>query len=122
MTAPGRMGGMSEDREVIEPVDRPGEPIMAHLAPVMLALVQGGNEVIWRNENFGFVPQPHGWTAELARPIDFDLIEARFELPDTVILDRAGDRIWDEGNQAVVMGSDAARRAREEHERAMKGR
>lgn len=117
MTRPGRMVSVSEDREVIEPYDRDGEPAMAHLAPVMVALVQAGNEVVWRNENFGFRPAPHGWTAELTGPIDFDLIEARFELPDSVILDREGDKIWDEGNQAVVLGGEAARRAREEYER-----
>ncbi|MGH8893020.1 MAG: hypothetical protein ACRDWY_06900 [Actinomycetes bacterium] len=106
-----------DDREVIEAVDRPGEPAMSHFAPVMLALVEAGNEVVWRNENFGFIPQPHGWTAELASPIDFDLVERRFVLPDTVRLDRDGDRIWDDASQAVVLGGEAARRAREDHER-----
>ncbi len=107
-----------DDREVIEPDDRPGEPAMAHISPVMLALVEAGNEVVWRNENFGFVPAPHGWTAELARPIDFDLVERRFVLPDTISLDREGDCIWDHGSQAVVLGADAARRSREEAQRA----
>lgn len=117
MSAAERMAAVSDDREVIEPYDREGEPAMSHLAPVMVALVEAGNEVVWRNANFGFRPAPHGWTAELAEPIDFDLIESRFELPDSVVLDRDNDTIWDEGNQAVVLGADAARRAREEHAR-----
>lgn len=100
------------DREVIEATDRPGEPPMSHLAPVMVSLVEAGNRVSFRNENFGFIPQPHGWSAYLEAPIDFDLIERRFQLPPSIVLDREGDRIVDHGSQAYVIGGDGARRER----------
>ena len=101
-----------DDREVIEATTRQGEPAMAHLAPVMVALVQAGNTVTHRNSHFGFISQPHGWVAYLDEPIDFDLIEARFVLPDTIVLDRDGDRILDNHNWAEVLGGDAQRRLR----------
>jgi hypothetical protein len=117
------MGGMSDDRpvpadddrEVIEAVERPGEPPMSHLAPVMLALVEAGNRVSYRNENFGFIPQPHGWSAFLEKPIDFDLVERRFVLPPSITLDRDGDRILDYYSQAYVLGGDAQQRERAAH-------
>ena len=82
-----------DDREVIEASDRRGEPAMSHIAPVMVALVEAGNRVSVRNQNFGFIPQPHGWSAYLDEPIDFDLIERRFVLPPSIHLDRANDQI-----------------------------
>jgi hypothetical protein len=106
------MGAMTDDddREVIEATDRKGEPAMSHLAPVMLALVEAGNRVSRRNENFGFIPQPHGWTAYLDEPIDFDLVEARFVLPPSITLDRENDQILDYFSQAYVIGGEGQRR------------
>ena len=103
---------MSDDREVIDAWDRPGEPPMSHLAPVMVALVQAGNRVSFPNSDFGFVPQQDGWQAFLDKPIDFDLVEARFELPPSVHLDRANDEITDDNYFAHVYGGDAQRRMR----------
>ena len=73
--------GSPDDREVIEPYTRPGEPAMAHLAPVMLALVEAGNRVTYVNENFGFRPAPHGWSAWLEEPIDFALVDPPVRAP-----------------------------------------
>ena len=103
------MTGVSEDREVIEAHRRPGEPVMSHLVPVLLALVGAGNEVRWQSEHFGFLPQPDGWFCELIEPIDFDLLAARFELPETIHLDPEHDRIIDEGNHAEIYGGDGAK-------------
>ncbi len=105
-----------DDREVIEATDRKGEPAMSHLAPVMLALVEAGNRVSQRNDNFGFIPQPHGWTAYLDEPIDFDLVERRFVLPPSITLDREKDQILDYYSQAYVIGGDGQRRIRAENE------
>ncbi len=101
-----------DDREVIDAQDRPGEPAMSHLAPVMLALVEAGNTVTYANENFGFIPQPDGWHAFLDQPIDFDLIERRFVLPPTIRLDRENDQICDDASFSHVYGGDAQRRMR----------
>jgi len=101
-----------DDREVIDANDRPGEPAMSHLAPMMLALVEAGNRVSRRNENFGFIPAPHGWTALLDEPIDFDLIERRFQLPPSITLDRENDQILDYNSQAYVYGGEWQRRWR----------
>ena len=108
---------LDDDREVIEASDRRGEPPMSHIAPVMVALVEAGNRVSVRNQNFGFIPQPHGWSAYLDEPIDFDLIERRFVLPPTIHLDRANDQILDDYAQAYVYGGDAQRRMREANQR-----
>ena len=106
-----------DDREVIDAQDRPGEPAMSHLAPVMVALVEAGNTVTYRNQNFGFVSQPDGLNAFLDRPIDFDLIERRFVLPPTIHLDRANDEICDDTYMCHVYGGDAQRRMREQNTR-----
>src|SRR5687768_390971 len=88
------MSGVSEDREVIEAHRRPGEPVMSHLVPVLLALVGAGNEVRWQSEHFGFLPQPDGWFCELL---------------ETIHLDLEHDRIIDEGNHAEIYGGDGAK-------------
>ena len=100
---------MSDEREVIEAHRRPGEPVMSHLVPVLLALVEAGNEVRWQSEHFGFLPQPHGWFCELIEPIDFALVSARFVLPDTIRLDPDHDRILDDGNQAEIYGGEGVK-------------
>jgi hypothetical protein len=100
---------VSEDREVIEAHRRPGEPVMSHLVPVLLALVAAGNEVRWQTDDFGFLPQPHGWYCELIEPIDFDLLTDRFELPATIRLDPEHDRIVDDGNHAEIYGGEGAK-------------
>ncbi len=105
-------GTAAGDREVIDAQDRPGEPAMSHLAPVMVALVEAGNSVTYPNQNFGFVSQQDGWHAYLDQPIDFDLIERRFVLPPTIHLDRAHDQIDDDGYFSHVYGGDAQRRLR----------
>jgi hypothetical protein len=103
------MSRVSEDREVIEAHRRPGEPVMSHLVPILLALVTAGNEVRWQTEHFGFLPQPDGWFCELIDPIDFGLVESRFELPDSIRLDPEHDRIVDDGNHAEIYGGEGAR-------------
>jgi hypothetical protein len=106
-----------DDREVIDAQDRPGEPEMSHLAPVMVALVEAGNTVTYRNQSFGFVSGPDGLNAFLDEPIDFDLIERRFVLPPTIRLDRANDEICDDTYMSHVYGGDAQRRMREQNTR-----
>ena len=109
--------GADDDREVIDAQDRPGEPAMSHLAPVMVALVEAGNTVTYRNQSFGFVSEPDGLNAFLDEPIDFDLIERRFVLPPTIHLDRANDEICDDTYLSHVYGGDAQRRMREQNTR-----
>ena len=100
---------MSEDREVIEAHNRRGETPMSHLVPVLLALVEAGNEVRYETPHFGFLPQPSGWYCELIGPIDFDLVAARFELPGTIHVDPEHDRIVDDGNHAEIYGGEGAK-------------
>ncbi len=112
MTDDRHDGAADDDREVIDAYDRPGEPPMSHLAPVMVALVEAGNSVTYANSNFGFVPQPDGWQAFLDEPIDFDLVERRFRLPETITLHREADEIRDAGSYSTVYGGEARRRMR----------
>ena len=100
---------MTQDREVIEAQRRPGEPAMSHLVPLLLALVEAGNEVRWQTDHFGFLPQPHGWFCELVEPIDFALVESRFALPKTIRLEPEHDRIVDDANRAEIYGGEGAR-------------
>jgi hypothetical protein len=114
-TTPGTTDGTTDDdREVIDAQDRPGEPAMSHLAPVMVALVEAGNTVTYPNQSFGFVSGPDGMNAWLDQPIDFDLVERRFVLPPTIRLDRANDEICDDTYMCHVYGGDAQRRMREQ--------
>lgn len=103
------MTDVSAEREVIEAHRRPGEPVMSHLVPILLALVTAGNEVRWQTEHFGFLPQPDGWFCELIDPIDFALVAVRFELPDSIRLDPERDRIVDEANHAEIYGGEGAK-------------
>jgi hypothetical protein len=100
---------VSDEREVIEAHRRPGEPVMSHLVPILLALVEAGNEVRWQSDYFGFLPQPHGWFCELIEPIDFELVAARFELPESIHLEPDRDRIVDDGNHADIYGGEGAK-------------
>jgi hypothetical protein len=116
-TGTGTGAGSADDREVIDAQDRPGEPAMSHLAPVLVALVEAGNTVTYPNQGFGFVAGPDGLNAFLDEPIDFDLIERRFVLPPTIHLDRAHDEICDDTYLSHVYGGDAQRRLRAAYER-----
>src|SRR4029079_17326974 len=109
--------GSDDDREVIDAQDRPGEPAMSHLAPVMVALVEAGNTVAHPDQKLGVVSHPDGLNAFLDKPIDFDLIERRFVLPPTIRLDRANDEICDDTYMRHVYGGDAGRRMREQNPR-----
>ena len=100
---------MNGSREVIEAHRRPGEPVMSHLVPLLVALVEAGNEVRWQSDHFGFLPQPDGWYCELVEPIDFALLESRFALPESIRLEPASDRIVDDANRAEIYGGEGAR-------------
>ncbi len=63
----------------------------ANLLPLVDALLEGGNALV----DDGFVPNPDGWRCRLTRPIDFDLVRDRFEIPDTIQLSPEHDTILD---------------------------
>jgi hypothetical protein len=69
----------------------PAHPL-AHLERVVALLVANGNEPLstpW------FVLDRDGWTCLLRHPIDFDLLEATFDLPTSILISREHDSILD---------------------------
>jgi hypothetical protein len=76
-------------------------PVHAHLEPIVDLLLASGNQLAhgyrWGEDRTGFF-------CHLARPIDFDLIEATFTLPSGIRLDRAGDVLECDLSWATIRG------------------
>lgn len=75
---------------------------VAHLLPVLAALVEAGARIRYRTAMFGFHPARDGWRCELLDPIDFTMLERRFDFPDTIQLDPESGRIDDTRNHVMV--------------------
>jgi hypothetical protein len=82
----------------VEPVS--GEVPYAHLQPIVEALIEAGNEpspaVGGRVPNrIGFYQDKDGWRCDLLHPIDFELLDRKFELPSSLSLNFGADSISD---------------------------
>ncbi len=73
----------------IESTD-PRQPFL-NLMPIVDVLVEHGNAA----QDAGFVWNPEGWTCQLIRQIDFDLVRRSFELPPSIVLSEQHDAILD---------------------------
>jgi hypothetical protein len=69
------------------------------LEPVLNFLISHGNELA---TPYRWGSNPTGYFAFLKHPIDFELVEAHFDLPPSVMLDRAAGSI-DYGYGSVVI-------------------
>lgn len=76
-----------------------GKPRYSLLDPVLDLLLSHGNELATSDR---WCSNPTGYFALLKRPIDFDLVESKFDLPTSVSLDRSYGEI-DYGNGTVVI-------------------
>jgi hypothetical protein len=85
--------------------DSSARPVSTHLEPIVDLLLQHGNKLArpyrW-GENW------NGFFCFLAKPIDFDLIESTFVLPDTVRLARLDGSVECDVTWATIKGNMAA--------------
>jgi hypothetical protein len=78
-----------------------------HLVPLVEALVEHGNELAHPPSDGGvFSPTQGGWVAYLRKRIDWDWVQANFELPELVRYDRKEDEIFDHKNWISILGSE----------------
>lgn len=74
----------------------------ANLLPLVEKLQVGGNALIFDGD--GFLLVQDGWCCELRDPIDFDVVEATFVLPDSIVCLRQQDRIVDSLTRSEISG------------------
>jgi hypothetical protein len=89
-------------KHVLRKEDYSGMPRHALLDPVLDSLLDNGNEL---STAYRWGSNPTGYFAVLKYPIDFDLVEARFELPTSVVLNRDYGEI-DYGFGTVIIRSE----------------
>ncbi|MBI1758838.1 MAG: hypothetical protein HYR62_06395 [Actinobacteria bacterium] len=82
---------------------------VAHLLPLLDALVARGARIRYRTDLFGFHPARDGWRCELLDPIDFGHLAERFQLPDSIRLDPVSGRIDDVRNRITISGPVSSR-------------
>jgi len=76
--------------------DSSTRPVYTHLRPIVLLLLSAGNELA-KDDEWG--EDRTGYYCLLRRPIDFDLIEAQFAIPEFIRLERGHscvecDKTW----------------------------
>jgi hypothetical protein len=76
-------------------------PVHSHLDPIVSLLLAHGNQLSY---DFAWGQDRTGYFCHLQKPLDFDLIEATFELPDFVTLRREDDAIECEKTWATIRG------------------
>jgi len=86
----------------IRPGDLDASLPYTNLLPLVEAVLAGGNTLVCEGEPF--VLKPSGWYCALRDPIDFDLIEASFVLPPTIICSRRRDGIVDVFTRSFITG------------------
>ena len=86
----------------IKPGDLDASMPYTNLLPLVEAVLARGNTLVLEGDPF--VLKPSGWYCELRDPIDFDLIEASFVLPPTIICSRQRDGIVDVFTRSFITG------------------
>lgn len=74
----------------------------ANLLPLVEKLRAGGNALIFDGD--GFLLVQDGWCCELRDPIDFDVVEATFVLPESIVCLRRQDRIVESLTRSEIGG------------------
>jgi hypothetical protein len=90
-----------------EPED-PSVPIYSHLQPIVERLLSSGNTPS-RSELWGSTRE--GYVCYLEHPINFALVRACFELPESIVLSEEKDLIACSKTWATIYGSIAPRGA-----------
>jgi len=86
----------------IEPGDLDASLPYANLLPLVEALLAHGNMLVFEGDPFRLTR--NGWYCELREPINFDLIEASFVLPETTVCSRQRDGIVDVLTRSFITG------------------
>jgi hypothetical protein len=76
-------------------------PPFQHLVPIIEALIEGGNEPV---SSDWFCLDQDGWCCLLKNPIDFDLLESKFEFPSSISLSRKDNSILDTQTWIEIKG------------------
>jgi hypothetical protein len=61
-----------------------------HLLPIVDALIVAGSVPV---SDAKFFQDRDGWRCELTKPIDFDLVRQKFDLPSSILLSEEHDAI-----------------------------
>lgn len=71
-------------------------PPYEHLTPIIALLMAHGNEPAdkTRSDRWGFYLTQGGWQCDLARPIDFGLVDRSFQLPPSITLNPKNGTIF----------------------------
>ncbi len=77
-------------------------PIYQHLDPIVDLLIEHGNKL---SELYRWGENRTGFFCNLLYPIDFDLIERAFDIPDYLILSRTTDTIECNKSWASIAGN-----------------
>jgi hypothetical protein len=79
----------------------------ASLLPIVEVLEQSGNKAV----DGGFMNSQGGWYCRMRRPIDFELVRRRFDLPAHIELHEENDVVFDRSTWCAVEGPRAKRPA-----------
>ena len=87
-----------------------GEAPYAHLKPIVEALLEAGNEPSPPSgghvpNRLGFYQDKDGWRCDLLRPIDFELLYRKFELPPSLSLNIKANSISDGRTWIEISGN-----------------
>jgi hypothetical protein len=83
------------------PFDPSARPVYLHLEPIVQLLLEHGNKLA---HDYRWGENRTGFFCHLTRPIDFELVEASFDLPPSILLNRAGDSIECDVTWASITG------------------
>lgn len=78
------------------------QPLYAHLEPIVSALLASGNELA-RSERWGSTKD--GYVCFLVNPIDFSLVRANFDIPESIVLSEKNNLIACRKTWATIYGS-----------------
>jgi hypothetical protein len=79
-----------------------GGPPYAHLELIVDALVRAGNEISGPNK---FYMDRDGWRCDLKKPINFRLVQERFDLPQSILLSPSTDAILCQNTWIEIKGN-----------------
>jgi len=88
-------------KKSIESVSNNPKDPFAHLIPIVDELVQAGNELVHKKI---FHLDPDGWRCLFKKPIDFNLLERKFNFPNNIELSRQHDSILDINTWVEIRG------------------
>jgi len=89
-------------KEKIEPMPLDEARPYSHLEPIVDLLIERGNEVSGPAK---FYMDRDGWRCDLKRPINFRLVEERFDLPPSIFLSRSNDAILCQNTWIEIKGN-----------------